>query len=380
MDGKLLRIHLLWGGIVLIVTAVLGVPLAMRPEPEKQSRTIDSAVPKPQRAAPGFEDELAAQLADQTPVSSIAEGPSSFPDSLTRAIGMAAFELSNAPEGAVHTTETGRVEGGELARLQIHFDRPKIHTQAWLWHHPQRARQLVVLLHGHNTTARGALGLEGEDYMRGVGRDFFDWGADVLAFDLSSDGVVSGYINARLSLFGGQIYGLWTAAVCAGTRATAAQGGYEEVVLYGLSNGGFVADIASVLCDGFDRVIVDDILADLPVHVAANTNMLFQHQQYSIYFLSPFLATLDFRDFLRHSQADKVYTRTRAHFEEHLEQSLLQAFVPSPLAASSALRIIFKRENEHAPEKALLQAILFDNLADLEGISLQERNSVDSKR
>jgi hypothetical protein len=293
---------------------------------------------------------------------------------------MSAFELASSAESPVVVGEASEIEGGELSRVTIRFKRPAIQTEAWLWHHPQGADRLVVLLHGHNTTARGALGLAGEDYMRGIGRDFFNWGADVLAFELSDDGVVSGYINARLSLFGGQLYGLWVASVCDGTQAIAAPGNYREVVLYGMSNGGFIADLASVLCDEFDRIIVDDILTDLPAHAAANTNQLFQHQQYGIYFLTPFLSTLNFLDFLRHSRADKVYTRTKAYFEENLKEAILVGFSEEPLSEKSTLHIVFKRETKHSPERALLEAILKDETTSLDGVSLFNKGSATTPR
>jgi hypothetical protein len=375
MKRKEIQTHLLWGLVVLILAAALSFTLANGPELAKSAHdSVESSVPKPAGGLPGFEDGLAGQLAELSHEPRPYEGTASFPERLAQAIGMSAFELPSATERPVVVGEVSEVEKGELSRVEIRFERPAIHTEAWLWHHPQGADRLVVLLHGHNTTARGALGLTGDDYMRGIGRDFFEWGADVLAFELSNDGVVSGYMNARLSLFGGQLYGLWVTAVCGGTHAIKAHGKYQEVVLYGMSNGGFIADVASVLCSEFDRIIVDDILTDLPAHAAANTNQLFQHQQYGIYFLTPFLSTLDYLDFLRHSQADKVYTRTKAYWEEHLREAMLAGFREGALSEKAALQIVYKQEMEHSPEPGLLEAIVKGDISGLQGVSLQPKD------
>ncbi len=370
MKRKQLQVHLLWGIIVLALATALGVVLASGPHPGTSADKRPSTVPKPQGGPPGFEDNLATQLTDEVPKPRQSDDTTSFQESLSRAIGLSAFELATGTDGAIHIGEDSEIEGGKLARVIVRFARPEIHTEAWLLRHAKQARQLVVVLHGHNSTARSALGLEGEDYMRGIGRDFFDWGADVLAFELSNDGVVSGYVNARLSLFGGHIYGLWLTSVCGGTKGIISHGRYEEVVLYGMSNGGFVAEIASVLCEDFDRVIIDDILTDLPAHAAANTNKLFQHQQYSLYYLTPFLSTLDYLDFLRHSRADKVYTRTKSYFENNLSKTLLAGFTSAPLAKQAPLQIVFKQEEEHSPEWIILEAILNHKTSNLEGLSL----------
>ena len=370
MVSQQLRSHLLWGCAVVLLSTALTIVLLRDCGPPAASGGRGFTVPGPESAAPGFEDELAAQLSAPGVVQPHPVSTADFPQRLAQAIGLSAFELATDADGAVASSEATMVDGGELSSLKIRFSRPAIDTQAWLWRHPEGAERLVVLLHGHNTTARGALGLIGDDYMHGIGRDFFDWGSDVLAVELSSDGVVSGYINARLSLMGGQLYGLWVTAVCGAASKIAADKSYREVVLYGMSNGGFVADMASVLCEGFDLVIVDDILTDLPIHAAASTNKLFQHQQYSLYFLTPFLATLDYRDFLRQAKGAKVYTRTRAYFAENLEETILAAFTAGSLVDYSALSIVFKGAAEHAPEKALLRAIIEGKLATLDGLSL----------
>ena len=369
-----LRIHLLWGSAVLVLAMALGMALFGDCQRLSGSDKPGSTVPGPQRAELGLEDDLAAQLAAPGVVQPVPESRADFPERLAQAIGLTTFEMATGAGGPVRIGKMTLVGGGELSPVEVGFARPAIHTQAWLWHHPEGAGRLVVLLHGHNTTARGALGLAGDDYMHGIGRDFFDWGADVLAFELSNDGVVSGYINARLSLVGGQLYGLWVKSVCAGASEIASRQGYDEIVLYGMSNGGFIADQVSVLCDGFDLVIVDDILADLPAHAAANTNLLFQHQQYAIYFLTPFLATLDYLDFLRHARTRKVYTRTRAYFNENLQRTILEAFTSGPLVKDSPLSVVFKENADHEPERELLRAIMEGNLATLRGLSLHPRD------
>lgn len=371
MDRGHQRIHLVWGSIALLLATALGIALCRNCEFPGEPGATRQGVPLPQRAEAGFEDELADQLNAPGSITLRPASAADFPERLARAIGLSAFELAAASDGPVRQGEGAFVGGGQLTPLDVVFSRPAIHTRAWLWRHPEGASRLVVLLHGHNTTALRALGLADDDYMLGIGGDFFGWGADVLAYELSSDGVVSGYINARLNLAGGQLYGLWVTAVCGGSRAIAERGGYDEVVLYGMSNGGFVADMVSVLCDGFDRVIVDDILTDLPVHAEANTNKLFQHQQYSIYFLTPFLATLDYRDFLRYGRADKVYTRTKEFFTENLEKDILSHFRVAPLKSGSSLSIVFKGTAEHSPESKLLHAIVDGKLAALEGVSLR---------
>lgn len=371
MATETLRIHLFWGTLALLLAGLAAWSLLVNAPLDSPPGVQVATVPTRGPQEPGFEDELANQLTTQAPVVRQAQPDLDFAAQLSAAIGMEAFVLPVPPRQFLTTESTQEMGEGHLLKLAFHFDQPLISSRGWLWRHSTQPEQLVVLLHGHNTTARMALGMDGDDYMRGIGRQLFQDGHDVLAFELSNDGIVSGYINARLALWGGQIYGLWATTVCAGSHAVVEQFGYQRSILYGLSNGGYIADIVSVLCDLFATVIVDDILTDWPAHANAHTNQLFQHQQYAVYYLTSFLATLDYLDFLRFSRCPKVYTRTASYVDEQLGQSLWQSFSRGPLGGGEKISLVYKKRSAHEPEWPLIQAIIHQDWQELDGHALR---------
>src|SRR3546814_15538677 len=73
-----------------------------------------------------------------------------------------------------------------------------------------------------------------------------DWSSDVCSADLVLHGI--------------QLYGLWSRFACDVAKAFPDR----KAVVYGLSNGGVIADHVSVLChaSNISLVFVDDILSD----------------------------------------------------------------------------------------------------------------------
>jgi|GEM_PF-3944036 len=176
----------------------------------------------------------------------------------------------------------------------------------FLFREGEEAKPLVIVLHGHVSAADKVMGLDNEDYMRAVGKVLAEEGFSVAAPDLTHSATTSSRLNGQLMLHGIQIYGLWSKLACD------IAGHFEDrkVAVYGLSNGGVIADHVSVLCDSanISSVFVDDILMDW-------RSGLYRHptihavQNYALYYLSPLRYESSYLDFMVNSHVRKIYTR-----------------------------------------------------------------------
>mgnify|MGYP002640311164 CR=1 FL=1 len=363
-------LNLVFVGALVVLFVVESGP--QPPLSDEELVNIQAGVPQPAPHEPRFEDNLAGQLASLPPPTSM-QTQKEFPALLAEGIGLDAFDPPASKGASLQVAEEKDVAGGKLTDFRIRFGRPPIATRALLLAHSPKSAEMVVVLHGHNTTAEDTLGLtESEDYMHAVGRKLFDEGYDVLVPELSCDGVVSGFINASLALWGAQIYGLWVRTVCDLSHGLKLKEQYQRVSLYGMSNGGLVADKVSALCGGFDIVFVDDILTDWRAYAAQNMGLMFQHQQYAVYYLNRFLSQSSFLGYLDHSTGEKFYTRTQEYFEANLAPGLDGAYVTAPLSDDASIHLLYKEHPEHEPETALLLNVLKGEWKKASGVSLKK--------
>ena len=320
------------------------------------------------------ENSVAAQLERATPPALPRRMP--YRDFLAQAIGLSALEPRPAD---VRTVDSIPLRQGSLDELAIRFDRPPVTTRALFHRHHDRSRFVFVALHGHLSNAERVIGRVPDppagdgSSTRSIGRRYYDRGWDVLAFDLTSDAALSSRIHADLVLWGTTAFGLWVRAICDTIDVLELRSRYERVVVWGLSNGGRIADQISVLCDPVSLVVVDDVIADqrrIRVHNYAET----MYSQYSYYYLNAFLAGFRPADPVAETRSPKVYTRTSEYLEQSgLRAALREDFAETPLTSLARTRIVFKRSDWHAPEWQLLDAVLDARWSDVDGFALTPR-------
>lgn len=182
------------------------------------------------------------------------------------------------------------------------------------------ARPLVIILHGHVGAADKVMGLQPADYMREMGQVFGGEGYAVAALDLTHGAEASARLNGQLVLHGIQLYGLWSRFACDVAR------NFEDrdVVVYGLSNGGVIADHLSVLCDAknISLVFVDDILTDWRSAFYKHPTIHAQ-QNYGLHYFAPLHHDTSYLHFVVESRFRKVYTRNEAALPDSLPRNCL---------------------------------------------------------
>lgn len=172
------------------------------------------------------------------------------------------------PKKGVEITSTQKEPylGGILDDFIMDYSFPSIRTHFLYAKHDEEiksGRDLIFVVHGHGSSSYKVMGLDNPDYMQEAGKVWFEDGFDILALDATSLTAASDYLNSQLILYGVQIYGLWSRSVCDIVSGLGLKDKYSHIYLYGLSNGGIIADFASVLCpEQFDKVVIGDIIED----------------------------------------------------------------------------------------------------------------------
>jgi len=314
-----------------------------------------------------YENNVINQLDTNEPEFSL-QPVKRFEELLKEALGWDTFQLLQKDDAEKITTEkTEKYEDGVLEKHFINYSFPRLTLR--YYHAIRSAKELVVVLHGHNSSALKVMGIDYEDYMRQAGKEWFKSGYDVIAFDLTTNSEKSAYINSQLSLYGGQIYGLWSRVVCDTMQNPKIRERYTKVFLHGLSNGGVIADYVSVLCGQlFDKIIVDEALADWRKEAWRNPS-LWGPQNYAIYYLAPLLRNSSFIDLIVNSKSQKYYTM-RSRWLEPLALKLRDVLrIQKGIAHDKKVNFVDKKLDHHVTELEVIGSI-FQEKDDLTGYHL----------
>lgn len=235
----------------------------------------------------------------------LAAGPSNnyppktnFPSYLRLALGWGNLHPTQAEGGAkISVIEDLPYRGGSLSHLKIGFSKPRVQTEALFAKHTKKSDTLILILHGHVSNMYKVLGLDVPDYMRVAGAYWFDRGTDVIAFNLTHKSVGSTRHNRLLLNYGSHLYGLQSRSICDVANVLELRKRYRNVYVYGLSSGGVIADLVSVVCKPFDLIVVGDIFQDWK---KSQWGLRASHtgQEYSFYFNRPIFFESSYVDFI----------------------------------------------------------------------------------
>ena len=282
--------------------------------------------------------------------------------------------LHPAPlENGFPTISTGQKEEyatGNISENEIVYSRPPIRVHFLYARHEEKTseRSVIIVLHGHGSSSHKVMGIDNPDYMQTIGKSLFAKGFDVIALETTSDMEVSGYINGQLSLLGIQIYGLWARAVVDLVSALELRDKYKKVHLYGLSNGGVIANFVSVLSRDFDKIIVGDVLTSWK-HLARRHPSFHRLQNYGLYFLRPLWFESNLGDFIEFSSPSTYFTRSE---EKFASMPLGNEFEIDHGINHSSVNFVFKEIPFHIPEIGIIMKILTED-SNLRGMHLPIR-------
>ena len=210
----------------------------------------------------------------------------------------------NLPKGIPNEFSTALEENsknyhnGSISYNSIDFNYPEISVRYLHAKHHEKKKKLVIVLHGHGSSANKVMGLDKKDYMNEIGKRIFEEGYDVISFDTTSNMRIGGYLNSQLLLYGIQIYGLWTKAIMDLAESKEIINDYEDIYLYGFSNGALIANFCSILDGNFSKIIIDDIVLS-----KIKGNFYYhREQEYQLYFLRPLWAKINLNDFVKFSK------------------------------------------------------------------------------
>ena len=260
----------------------------------------------------------------------------------------------------VETRDIGAIPylDGTLTTKRLLYSTPPLELQYRIAKHTARSDTVVIALHGHASSSGKVFGLGAPDCMRAIGQTLFQRGYDVAGIDLTTDPNRSAYLNGQLRLYGNQIYGLWVRSVC-NLLNSERLSDYSRVVLYGLSNGGLIAEHAAALCDGFDLTIVDDIATDW-LRLFKKHPTIHATQNYGLFYLTPIWSYFGESDFVSASQDRIVYTRTREKWGELLTGVEWRRVnqLHRGYDREAKANFVFKREPHHIAEIDLVADLL----------------------
>lgn len=325
-----------------------------------------------QESIPHYENNIVSQLnsySDFPPCYTRYTTEEEFQDFIKAALGWnnlhpTLFDKNNP---FINNGQWQIYSNGNISENEIVYNRPPISVQFLYARHNAETidRSVVIVLHGHGSSAQKVMGLDNPDYMQTVGKNLFDKGFDVIAFNTTSDVEVSGYINGQLSLYGIQIYGLWARAVTDLVSTLELNNNYKKVYIYGLSNGGVISQFISVLSRDFDKIIIGDILSSWR-HLAKKHPSFHKLQNYGLFFLRPLWYESCYTDFVRFSSPSTYFTRS----EEELSSLLINdEFEVDHGIDHSSINFVFKELPFHIPEIEIIMEILNED-SSLKGMHL----------
>lgn len=315
------------------------------------------------RVGPVPEMRIARELSAARSVAppSAVEGASGIADLVARALGWSALVVDEDAIAIDGFRDQG--DGLLVEEGYVRFAHPEVRVRFLEARTRSRSRDAVILLHGHVSTPEKMIGLDRDDYARAIGSVLLAEDFDVLAIETTYDPIASSFLNAQLSLFGTQIYGLWSRAVCELAELKRERGA-RRVFLYGISNGGKIAHFSSLLCEHFDLVIVDDIITDWPSYLRKQTTIHF-NQNYAVHFLAPLLSEVSVRDLVTSVRNVTVFTRSGAALAALLDavrsepiEFSLGSNIQSPGGDDARSLIVEKRHDDHIAEIELTLSLL----------------------
>lgn len=322
---------------------------------------------------PPYEKTIAAALEEMDPAFGyrVTEG---FPDLLATALGYRAI-LPPPEGGGARLTVVGEApyRGGTIKDLRLTYAYPAVALRALFAVHGDGAADVLIVLHGLGSSADKVMGLDNEDYTRAVGRHYFDKGFDIVAMDLTSDPNLNSAMNVRLILLGTTIHGLSTRAACDAASTLDLRRRYRQVIVYGLSNGGFVADYLSVLCEPFSLVVVDDVIGDARMDMWANPEIWVSGPKYPmfIHYLRPLFGQFSLNDLAYFSKSPKAYIgdeKTLRALKPRMEVVYRWA---QGLDPDAPIKLVFKQTKYHMAEiEQVLDPLFAGDWRRLKGASL----------
>lgn len=285
-----------------------------------------------------YEESILAKLPPPPPATSVSIS-SDFGTYLKRAVGWA-----NIPQATIKCSPYRQSVSECFAQYG------DLLTARFLFRVGAATKPLVIVLHGHVSTANKVMGFEPADYMRAVGRVLSERGYSVAALDLTSNANTSSELNGQLVLHGFQIYGLWSRFVC----DVAGYFSGRKIVVYGLSNGGLVADHVSILCDlpDIDAVFVDDTLTDWRA-LATRHPSIHAVQNYALHYLAPLHYDASYLNFIVASRYRKIYTRDEAFLPPSFPNSCILPRASNDFVLWAPLRV-----RHHVAQLELLEEFL----------------------
>ena len=307
----------------------------------------------------------------------LAEGPvddyepkSKFPIYLRSALGMENLHPTQK-EGGGNVTIIGEkpYRGGTLSHLKIGFTKPKLRTEALFAKHQNTPDAVVLILHGHLSNMYKVFGLDVPGYMATAGVHLFNKGADVVAFSLTQKNAGSGRLNRLLQTYGVHLYGLWVRTICDTANALNLRNKYKKVFVYGLSNGGIIADFTSVVCKPFNIVIVGDVFTDWRKAVWDKSISPISGQEYSFYFNRPMFFDSSYIDLMSSSNSKKIYTRTEKYISQ-FPFSMAKSLTKIPFSKENHINFVFKNHKQHIVELGFLDDIISDNWKNFKGFGV----------
>ena len=295
-----------------------------------------------------------------------------YPTYLRSALGLDNLhptEVEGNGGAAVRIIDEKPYRGGSIFHLKMGFSKPKVTTEALFAKHKKTPDTIVLVLHGHVSNMRKVLGLDVPDYMRTVGTHLFDRGADVIAFNLTQKNSGSGKLNRLLQTYGTHIIGLWARSVCDVANTLNLRNKYKKVAVYGLSNGGIIADFISVVCKPFDIVVVGDIFTDWRKSVWNKAISPNSGQEYTFYFNRPLFFESSYVDLISSTNSKKIYTGREKYFSR-FPFSSARSLTKIPLSKNNQINFVFKNHKEHIVELKILDDIIAENWGNMRGFGM----------
>ena len=251
-------------------------------------------------------------------------------------------------------------DGGNLEDLRIGFDSPPLELRALAGLQDRTSDTLFVVMHGLWTTEDHVMGLDYPDYMDRIGERMFEAGFDVLAMNLTTNPEKGAFANLSLQMLGTTLQGLQSRATCEAIHWLRDRRGYSRVVVYGISNGGWITDHMSVLCDQADLYISDE-------QTILKKSTIWKNERYAtgikypifIHYLEPLFARSSVVDYLLNAKAPRVHIAHRSELDDVVRPVLDGQFpVSSDVSQPMSHRFIYKQHPLHAPEFDIIMSIL----------------------
>ena len=209
------------------------------------------------------------------------------------------------------------------------------------------------------------MGLDTKDYMSEIGRHLFKKGFDVIAFNSTSIVDYSNQLNGLLYYYHISMFSLWTRSVCDLIKKL--RPNYKKIYVYGLSNGGTIADLFSVTCKPVNMVIVGDTFVNWRRTMWEASSASGNIKSYFLYWPKPFFSEITIFDLMKFSKSMKIYTTSAMNYKN---VKTIVKFSELPLSEKNHVNVLFKTKKAHVPEQNIIDKILEGDLKNLDGVGI----------